>query len=56
MWIPCGEKRCFLSHWIDGDANVEKLGKKGWKKTEEAGKESYRSTAAGKHDCRGKGC
>lgn len=39
MWIPCGEKRCFLSHWIDGDANMEKLGKKRWKKTEEVIKE-----------------
>lgn len=25
MWIPCDEKRCFLSHWADGEVKVEKL-------------------------------
>lgn len=39
MWIPCGERRCFLSHWIDGDAEVEKLGKKKLEKAEKEEKE-----------------
>ena len=26
MWIPCGEKRCFISHWGEGEAEPEKLG------------------------------
>lgn len=25
MWIPCGEKRCFLSHWDEGEAETKFL-------------------------------
>lgn len=25
MWIPCGEGRCFLSHWREEEAEIQKL-------------------------------
>ena len=35
MWISCDEKRCFLSHWADGEVEVEKLKQAGNEKGRE---------------------
>lgn len=46
MWIPCGEKRCFLSNWEDVEAEPDKIEVSLAREQEEASQEIQQSEQA----------